>query len=125
MFKVMAAFYVSLGIGSAFDAESLETYKSMTSQELWDSGCDLKGLAQHVTGTSDQDLDFKQRIRDAIQLQGFVFPTLEDVIAAIQRAKAAEAEIRANLAEADRLAAERTRLLTTVAAGSDGVLPAI
>lgn len=124
MFKVMAAFYFSLGIGSAFDTDTLEKYKLMTPQELRDSGCDLKGLAQHVTGTSDQDLDFKQRIREAMKKQRDVLPTLENVIFAVQRAKAAEAEIRANLAEADRLAAERTRLLTTVAVGSDGVPPA-
>ena len=124
MFKVMVAFYVSLGIGSAFDADSLEKYKSMTPQELRDSGCSLKDLAQYVTGTSDQDLSFKQRIRDVMQKQGNVLPTSEDVRSAVQRANAAEAEICSYLAEADRLVAERTRLLMTVDVGSDGVLPA-
>lgn len=124
MLKFIATLYLSSTVIVAFDAEEIKQYRQMTIEQLSDAGGDLRELSSRLTEAGDQDLDFKQRILAALRKQNTAtLPSLADVTASVKRAREAEEKIRADLAKAEKLRADRDAFLMQLATMFDAVPP--
>ncbi|MBX3458009.1 MAG: hypothetical protein KF820_06620 [Candidatus Paracaedibacteraceae bacterium] len=124
MLKVIATLYLSSTVVVAFDAEKIERYRQMTIEELSDAEGNLRELSSWLTETDDQSLDFKQRILAALRRKNTAaLPSLADVTTSVKRAREAEEKIRADLARAEQLRAEREAYLLRLSVMFDAVPP--
>ena len=124
MLKFIATLYLSSTVIVAFDAEEIEQYRQMTIEQLSDAGGDLRELSSRLTEAGDQDLDFKQRILAALRRKNTAaLPSLADVTTSVKRAREAEEKIRADLAKAEQLRAEREAYLVRLSVMFDAVPP--
>ena len=124
MLKVIATLYLSSTVVVAFDAEKIEQYRQMMIEELSDAGGNLRELSSWLTETDDQNLDFKQRILAALRRKNTAaLPSLADVTTSVKRAREAEEKIRADLAKAEQLRAEREAYLVRLSVMFDAVPP--
>jgi uncharacterized protein (DUF342 family) len=124
MLKFIATLYLSSTVIVAFDAEKIEQYRQMTIEELSYARGDLRELSSWLAETDDQNLDFKQRILAALRKKNTAsLPSLGDVTASVNRAREAEEKIRADLAKAEQLRAEREAYLMRLSVMFDAVPP--